>query len=75
MLSSLEGIKKVLSPGGILVVDSRNWELLYESRPRITAGSHVIERDDVRCSSLYIWTVPDTYYSSTVRNRFYAIPA
>jgi SAM-dependent methyltransferase len=61
MLSSLEGMKKVLSPGGILVVDSRNWERLYESRPRIMAGDHVIERDGVRCSSLYIWTVPDDF--------------
>lgn len=61
MLSSLEGIKKVLSPGGILVVDSRNWELLYESRPRIITGSNVIERDGVRCSSLYIWTIPDDF--------------
>jgi hypothetical protein len=25
------------------------------------AGNHVIERDDVRCSSLYIWTVPDDF--------------
>ena len=61
MLSALEGIKKVLSPGGVLVVDSRNWELLYESRPRIVAGDHVIVRDGVRCSSLYIWTVPDDF--------------
>jgi glycine/sarcosine N-methyltransferase len=61
MLSSLEGIKKVLSPGGILVVDSRNWELLYDSRPRIMPGNHVIERDGVRCSSLYIWTVPGDF--------------
>ena len=35
MISSLEGIKQVLSPGGVLVIDSRNWEYLYESRPRI----------------------------------------
>jgi glycine/sarcosine N-methyltransferase len=61
MLSSLEGIKKVLSPGGILVVDSRNWELLYESRQRIITGSHVIERDGIRCSPFYIWTIPDDF--------------
>ena len=59
--SALEGIKKVLRPGGILVIDSRNWELLYESRPRIVTAKHVIERDGLRCSSLYIWTVPDDF--------------
>jgi SAM-dependent methyltransferase len=61
MVSSLEGIKKVLSPGGILVVDSRNWELLYDARPRIITSSHVIERDGVRCSSLYVWTIPGDF--------------
>lgn len=61
MISSLEGIKKVLSPGGVLVVDSRNWEHLYESRPRIITSRHVIERQGVRCSSLYIWTIPDDF--------------
>jgi len=61
MIASLEGIKKVLSPGGVLVIDSRNWEYLYQSRPRIITGHHVIERQDKRCSSLYIWTIPNDF--------------
>jgi SAM-dependent methyltransferase len=61
MISSLEGMKQVLSPDGVLVIDSRNWELLYESRPRIITGRRVIERRGVRSSSLYIWTIPDDF--------------
>jgi glycine/sarcosine N-methyltransferase len=61
MISSLEGIKKLLSAGGVLVIDSRNWELMYKSWPRIVASNHVIERQGVRCSSLYIWTIPDDF--------------
>ena len=61
MISSLEGIKRVLSPEGILVVDSRNWEYLYEYKPRIITGRRVIERQGVRSSSLYIWTIPDDF--------------
>jgi glycine/sarcosine N-methyltransferase len=61
LISSLEGIKKVLSPGGVLLIDSRNWELMYNSWPRIVTGEHVIERQGVRCSSLYIWTIPDDF--------------
>jgi SAM-dependent methyltransferase len=61
MIAALEGIKKVLGPDGVLVVDSRNWELLYESRPRVVTGSHVIERQGLRCSSLYVWTIPDDF--------------
>jgi SAM-dependent methyltransferase len=61
MIASLEGIKKVLSPGGVLVIDSRNWEYLYQSRPRIITNGHVIERQGIRCSSLYIWTIPNDF--------------
>jgi SAM-dependent methyltransferase len=32
-VAALEGMRKVLSPGGTLIVDSRNWELMYSSRP------------------------------------------
>jgi SAM-dependent methyltransferase len=59
LLAALEGMRKVLSPGGTLIVDSRNWELLYKTRPRIVPARRVIERNGVRCSSLYIWTIPD----------------
>jgi glycine/sarcosine N-methyltransferase len=61
MISALEGLKKVLGPGGILVVDSRNWEHLYESRPRIVTGRRMIERQGIRCMSLYVWTIPDSF--------------
>jgi SAM-dependent methyltransferase len=61
MIASLEGLKRVLSPDGVLVIDSRNWEHLYESRPRIITGRRVIERRGIRASSLYIWTIPDDF--------------
>jgi len=56
-------MRKVLSPTGTLIVDSRNWELLYESRPRIVPARQVIERKGLRCNSLYIWTIPDDFGS------------
>jgi 2-polyprenyl-3-methyl-5-hydroxy-6-metoxy-1,4-benzoquinol methylase len=61
MVENLRHIKQVLRPKGILVVDSRNWELLYESRPRIVTASRAIERRGIRCLSLYIWTIPDDF--------------
>ena len=60
-VAALEGMKKVLGPKGVLIVDSRNWELLYKSRPRIVPGRKAVERKGMRCSSLYIWTVPDDF--------------
>ena len=61
MISALTGIKQVLGPQGILVVDSRNWEYLYASRPRIVPGRRAIERHGIRSSSLYIWTIPEDF--------------
>lgn len=62
-VAALAGMRKVLSPAGTLIVDSRNWELLYRSRPRIVPARQVIEREGLRCSSLYIWTIPDDFES------------
>jgi glycine/sarcosine N-methyltransferase len=60
-VAALEGMKKVLGPKGMLIVDSRNWELLYRSRPRIVPARKAIERNGLRCNSLYIWTIPDAF--------------
>jgi hypothetical protein len=60
MIESLQAIRDVLRPDGRIVVDSRNWELLYSSRPRIVPASHVKERRGLRCSSVYIWTIPES---------------
>jgi SAM-dependent methyltransferase len=62
-IAALAGMRKALSPNGTLIVDSRNWELMYKSRPRIVPARQVIEREGVRCSSLYIWTIPDDFES------------
>ena len=61
--AALEGMREVLSPTGTLIVDSRNWELLYKSRPRIVPARQMIERKGLRCNSLYIWTIPDDFES------------
>jgi glycine/sarcosine N-methyltransferase len=60
-IAALEDMRKVLSPTGTLIVDSRNWELLYKSRPRIVPARQVIEREGLRCNSLYIWTIPEDF--------------
>ncbi len=60
-LAALDGMRKVLAPDGTLIVDARNWELMYRSRPRIVPARRVIERAGVRCSSLYIWSIPDDF--------------
>lgn len=63
MIRAFRGIRRVLLPGGILIVDSRNWELLYRSRARISPAKRVIERSGQRCCSLYVWSIPSTFNS------------
>jgi SAM-dependent methyltransferase len=58
MVAALKGMRRVLSPGGTLVVDSRNWELLHRERPRIVVADEFRERDGVRSLCVYVWDIP-----------------
>ncbi|MEV4361290.1 methyltransferase domain-containing protein [Nonomuraea sp. NPDC049625] len=61
MVVALSGMRQVLSPTGTLIVDSRNWELLYRERRRIVVGDRVRERDGVRSTCVYVWTFPESF--------------
>lgn len=61
MVESLKGIRGVLKPEGKVIVASRNWELMYRSWPRIVLAPRVKERRGTRCTSLYIWTIPESF--------------
>lgn len=56
MLAAFAGMRAVLGPDGLLVVESRDWEQLYAERPRIQLRDHVAVRGGVRGLALYIWT-------------------
>jgi SAM-dependent methyltransferase len=58
---ALGGMRGVLGPESTLVVDSRNWEMLHRTRPRIVPARRVIERHGIRCVSLYIWAIPEDF--------------
>ncbi|WP_052423063.1 class I SAM-dependent methyltransferase [Nonomuraea candida] len=59
MVAALSGMRRVLAPTGTLIVDSRNWELLYRERPRVVCADRVRERDGLRSTCVYVWTIPD----------------
>lgn len=61
MAAALAGMRAVLQPGGLLVVNSRDWESLRAQRPPVTVADRVVERRGVRCTSLYVWTLPDAW--------------
>jgi len=60
MLRSLEGIRRVLTEDGKLVIQSRNWEYLLQKKERITCFQWR-ERAGERCLPIYIWNYPSSF--------------
>ena len=65
MIDSLAGTFAVLKDGGLLVVNSRNWEKLRAERPRFHAMS-VRNRNGQRCIPLYVWNFPQQWHEPHV---------
>lgn len=61
MVAAFAGMSAVLHSGGVVVLESRDWERLYAERPRLEVRDHVAVRDGVRGLSLFVWTVPETW--------------
>ncbi|MGI9645835.1 MAG: class I SAM-dependent methyltransferase [Ilumatobacteraceae bacterium] len=58
MVAAFTAFHTVLAPGGVLVVDSFDWELLGAAGSRLEVEPEVVERDGVRCVRAYAWTGP-----------------
>ncbi|WP_330356209.1 class I SAM-dependent methyltransferase [Streptomyces chartreusis] len=58
MIGSLRSMHSVLRPNGLLIVDSRNWEALYRTRPRIMVSPRMTRKDGNKCAWVYVWTIP-----------------
>ena len=56
-VASLCGMRAVLKPGGVLALDSRNWEKVRRERVRFYPMPMRV-RDGSRCFLLYIWNFP-----------------
>lgn len=55
MIRSFRGIRKVLNKEGLLVLDSRNWEKIFQEKLRFNL-LNVKSRDKKQCIPLYVWT-------------------
>jgi len=61
MVAAFGGMHAVLGSGGVLVVESRDWEQVYAERRRLEVRDHVVVRDGVRGLCLYVWTIPEIW--------------
>lgn len=57
MVASLCGMRGVLKPGGLLVLDSRNWEKIRREMVRFRPMPMRV-REGERCLPLYVWNFP-----------------
>ena len=60
MISSFKGIRSTLKTGGLLVLDSRNWEKLFFSKPRFTLTGTGL-RNNIKCIPLYVWNFKEHF--------------
>jgi SAM-dependent methyltransferase len=59
MVQALTGLRRLVRPGGYVVIDSRNWEKLHAERQIVQVADRVVTRAGRRCSVLYAWEIPD----------------
>jgi len=65
MIEALSGLRQMARPGGHVVVDSRNWEMIHAERRVVRVKDRVVTRDGRRCVSLYCWEIPDRLEAET----------
>ncbi len=59
MVQALTGLRRMVRPGGHVVVDSRNWEKLHAERRVVQVADRVLTRGGRRCLGVYAWEIPD----------------
>jgi len=59
--AALRAMAGLLAPGGLLVVTSRNWELLRAGGTHVRVNDRVIVRDERRGLVFQAWTVPEAW--------------
>lgn len=54
MIGVFRSFAEVLSPGGVLIMDTHHWEA-FDGRGRVILDPVVVERDGARCQRSYTW--------------------
>jgi glycine/sarcosine N-methyltransferase len=59
MVQALTGLRRMVRPGGHVVIDSRNWEKLHAERRIVQVADRAVTRGGRRCLVFYAWEIPD----------------
>lgn len=60
-IAAFEAFRSVLAPGGMLVLDTHDWELVHNMGSRVEIEPGIVERDGTRCLRTYSWHVPAAF--------------
>ena len=61
MIAAFEAFRSILAPGGMLVLDTHDWELVHSVGSRVEIEPGIVERDGTRCVRTYSWHVPEAF--------------
>jgi len=59
MDAALGAFRSMLRPGGVLAVDTHDWELVLAGGNTSTVDPFVVDRDGLRCVRSFRWHLPD----------------
>jgi SAM-dependent methyltransferase len=60
-IAAFEAFRSLLAPGGTLVLDTHDWELVHQAGSRVEIEPGIVERDGTRCVRTYSWHVPEAF--------------
>ncbi len=60
-IGAFEAFRSILAPGGMLVLDTHDWELVHGAGSRGEIEPRIVERDGTRCVRTYSWHVPEAF--------------
>jgi SAM-dependent methyltransferase len=57
MIAAFEAYRSILAPGGMLVLDTHDWELVHRAGSRVEIEPGIVERDGTGCVRTYSWHI------------------
>ena len=60
-INAFEAFRSILTPGGILVLDTHDWELVHKMGSRVEIEPDIVKLDGTHCVRTYSWHVPDVF--------------
>lgn len=60
-VESLASMRAILRPGGLLIIDSRNWDLLRPMGSRFAVSDRTVRRRGSDCITVRSWSIPTAW--------------